>query len=99
MSGIGRSGAAAVPPGLAEAPPDRIRGAKAARDFEARLIGALLESLEKTFGGLPGESRMPGADNYSYMGSQALAQGIAERGGFGIAAMIERYLVEHEGKG
>lgn len=98
-NGIQPAGAAVVSPGLAVAPPDGIRGAKAARDFEARLIGSLLESLEKTFGGLPGENSMPGADNYNYLGSQALAEGIADRGGFGIAAMIARYLAEHEGKG
>lgn len=99
MSAIALGTAATVSPELAVAPPDRIRGAKAARDFEARLIGSLLESLEKTFGGLPGENSMPGADNYNYLGSQALAEGIADRGGFGIAAMITRYLVAHEGKG
>lgn len=101
MSGnaIAPNAAVAVSPGLAVVPPDGIRGAKAARDFEARLIGSLLESLEKTFGGLPGENRTPGADNYNYLVSEALAEGIADRGGFGIAAMIARYLAEHEGKG
>ena len=36
------------------------RGAKAAREFEAHLLGSMLESMEKTFATLPGED-MPGA--------------------------------------
>jgi len=75
------------------------RGAKAAREFEARLIGSLLESLEKTFATLPGENTIAGADDYNYLGTQALAEGLAARGGFGIAAMISRHLPAHEGKG
>lgn len=75
------------------------QGAKAAREFEAQLIGSLLDSMEKTFGSLPGENNIPGADDYGYLGTQALAQGLAARGGFGIAAMIARYFAAHEGKG
>jgi len=75
------------------------KGAKAAREFEAQLIGSLLQSLEKTFASVPGgdENTMPGADDYNYLGCQALAEGIAEHGGFGIAAMISRHLDLHEG--
>ncbi len=73
--------------------PASIRGAKAAREFEANLIGSLLESLEKTFAALPGESTIPGADEYNYVGVQALAEGLAARGGFGIAAMISPHLL------
>lgn len=98
MSGILPS-AATLPPSLATPPPSDLRGARAARDFEACLIASLLQSLEKTFGELGRESQMPGGDDYSYLGTQALAQGIAERGGFGIAAMIARDLAKHEGKG
>jgi len=79
--------------------PGATRGAKAAREFEARLIGSLLESLEKTFATLPGENTIAGADDYNYLGTQALAEGLAARGGFGIAAMISRHLPAHEGKG
>lgn len=74
------------------------RGAKAAQEFEAHLIGSMLESMEKTFATLPGED-MPGADNYNYLGSQALSEALAAKGGFGIAAMISRHLPAHEGKG
>jgi Rod binding domain-containing protein len=70
------------------------RGAKAAREFEAQLIGSLLESMEKTFAALPGEDSMTGADNYNYLATHTLAEALAARGGFGIAAMIAPHLSE-----
>jgi Rod binding domain-containing protein len=75
------------------------RGAKAARDFEAQLIGSLLQSMEKTFATLPGEKTLAGADDYNAIATDALSQALAARGGFGIAAMISRHLTAHEGKG
>ena len=86
----------AVPPDLAT-PVTVPRGLKAARDFEAALIQSLLESLEKTFGSIPGENSCPGADDYNYLGTEALAQAIAGRGGFGIANLIAQHL-PHESK-
>jgi hypothetical protein len=64
------------------------KGEKAARDFEAQLIGSVLQSLEKTFASLPGKGAIAGEDDYNYLGVQALASGIAAQGGFGIARMI-----------
>ncbi len=64
---------------------------KAARDFEAMLLTPVLESLQKTFSG-EDESKMPGAGDYRALGSQALAQAIAARGGIGIAQLILRHL-------
>ncbi|MGA7216974.1 MAG: hypothetical protein WBX38_01585 [Candidatus Sulfotelmatobacter sp.] len=64
------------------------KGQKAAREFEAQLIGTVLESFEKTFASLPGQDPIAGEDNYNYMGTQALASAIAAGGGFGIARMI-----------
>jgi hypothetical protein len=75
------------------------RGAKAAREFEANLIASLLQSLETTFAALPGEGSLPGTDNYNYLGTHAWAEGIAEHGGFGIAALLSRHFSAHEGKG
>jgi Rod binding domain-containing protein len=60
---------------------------KAARDFEAVLLGSLLESLQKTFAGTP-EDDPSGSSNYGVMGTQALASAMAARGGIGIARMI-----------
>ncbi len=68
------------------------KGEKAARDFEAQLIGMVLESMEKTFASLPGKDEMAGEDNYNYLGTQALASVVAAGGGFGIARMISEHL-------
>jgi Rod binding domain-containing protein len=68
------------------------KGEKAARDFEAQLIGSLLASFEKSFASVPGEQKMAGEDNYNYMGTQALASVVAAGGGFGIAKMISEHM-------
>jgi Rod binding domain-containing protein len=85
-------------PALATPPSVPGRGKKAAREFEAHLLGSLLESLEKTFASVPGENLMPGSDDYNYLGTQALSQALAAQGGFGIAALISGQLEPHEGK-
>ncbi|MGD0570053.1 MAG: hypothetical protein ABSA78_16750 [Candidatus Sulfotelmatobacter sp.] len=77
---------------LPTAPPALGRGGKAAREFEAQLIGTVLESLEKTFATLPGEDTMAGQDDYNYLGTEALATGLAADGGFGIARLISEHL-------
>jgi Rod binding domain-containing protein len=89
FSSAGSSAAAMLPP---LATPALGKGQKAARDFEAQLIGTVLESLEKTFAALPGQDAMAGADNYNYLGTQALASAVAAGGGFGIAHMIAEHL-------
>lgn len=96
MSTIPSSSAAALAPQVAAPALWPGRGAAAAHQFESQLLGSLLESMEKTFAALPGETTQAGADNYNYLGTQALAEGLAARGGFGIAAMILRHL-PHEG--
>ncbi len=68
------------------------KGQKAAREFEAQLIGTVLESLEKTFAALPGQDAIAGEDDYNYMGTQALASVLAGGGGFGIARLISAHL-------
>ena len=65
---------------------------KAARDFEALLLTPVLDSLQKTFAGDSGDSKTTGASDYRQMGSQALAQAIAARGGIGIAQLVLRHL-------
>jgi Rod binding domain-containing protein len=92
------SAAAVLPPVAA---PALGKGQKAAREFEAQLIGTVLESLEKTFAALPGQDAIPGQDDYNYMGIQALASALAAGGGFGMAKMIAGHLqagkAAHEG--
>jgi Rod binding domain-containing protein len=68
------------------------QGAKAAREFEAQLIGTVLESLEKSFAALPGQDAVAGEDDYNYLGTKALASVMAENGGFGIAKLISAHL-------
>jgi hypothetical protein len=88
ISNFSLSGAAALPLPTAALG----KGPKAAREFEAQLIGTVLESLEKTFATLPGQDTMAGEDDYNYLGTKALASAIAARGGFGIARLIETHL-------
>jgi len=88
-----------VSPDLAAPVPTAARGQKAAREFEAQLIASLLESLERTFSGLSNSERMAGSDDYDYLGTRALAEALASRGGFGIGALISAHLPPHEGKG
>ncbi|MFY9741988.1 MAG: hypothetical protein WA252_19715 [Candidatus Sulfotelmatobacter sp.] len=89
-SSLVSTGAAAMLP--AASTPDLTRGKKAAREFEAQLIGTVLESFEKTFATLPGQDEIAGEDNYNYMGTEAIASAVAEGGGFGIAQMISAHL-------
>ena len=90
---------AAVLPSLASPVVPFSRGAKAARDFEAQLIGSVLASTEKTFAALPGDNTLPGDDDYNYLGTEALASALSASGGFGIATLITHYLDQHESKG
>ena len=69
-----------------------VKNEKAARDFEALLLTPVLDSLQKTFGGDPEDAKTTGASDYRQMGSQALAQAIAARGGIGIAQLILHHL-------
>jgi len=69
-----------------------LKNEKAARDFEALLLTPVLDSLQKTFAGDSEDSKTPGASDYRQMGSQALGQAIAARGGIGIAQLILRHL-------
>ncbi|MFZ0798284.1 MAG: hypothetical protein WCA13_06975 [Terriglobales bacterium] len=71
---------------------DVAKNEKAARDFEALLLAPVLDSLQKTFAGDSEDSKTPGASDYRQMGSQALAQAIAARGGIGIGRLILRHL-------
>jgi Rod binding domain-containing protein len=91
MAGISglSAGATTLPPPIAT--PDWSKGRKAAREFEAQLIGTVLESLEKTFATVPGQS-VAGEDDYNYLGSQALSSALAAGGGFGIAKLISAHL-------
>lgn len=87
---------ATLSPQLAAPAPALSRGAKAAQEFEAQLLGSLIESLEKTFAHVPGQADQPDQENYSYLGREALASALSANGGIGIAAMITKHLEKHE---
>lgn len=67
--------------------PAKSKAEKAACDFESILLSSLLESLQKTFGGIS-EDDASGSSNYAVMGTQALALALAAAGGIGIAQMV-----------
>lgn len=79
-----------VAPDLAHIPTTssagKLKAEKAARDFEAVLLGSLLESLQKSFAGTSDSD--PAGNNYAAMGTQALASAMSARGGIGIARLI-----------
>jgi hypothetical protein len=91
-SGFTSAGISAATVPLPLAMPTLGKGEKAAREFEAQLIGTVLESLEKSFATLPGQDSVAGSDDYNYMGTQALASALAAGGGFGIARLISEHL-------
>ena len=64
---------------------------KAAHEFEAMLLQSWLEKMNKSFAGESG-SLDPAHDTVSSLGTQAVAQALAARGGIGIANMILRQL-------
>jgi Rod binding domain-containing protein len=83
---------AAIPAQLkTPVPRDIAKNEKAARDFEAMLLTPVLDALQKTFSGGEVSSTL-GASDYRLMGTQALAQSIAARGGIGIGQLILRHL-------
>jgi len=69
-----------------------LKNEKTARDFEALLLTPVLDALQRTFAGDSSDSKTPGANDYRQMGSQALAQAIAARGGIGIGQLVLRHL-------
>ena len=91
FSSAGLSAATMLPPVATAA---LGKGPKAAREFEAQLIGMVLEKMEKTFAALPGQDAIAGEDDLNYLGTQALATSIAAGGGFGIAHLIAPRLAD-----
>jgi len=81
-----------APPAKALLNTDIGKNEKAARDFEALLLAPVLDALQNTFAGDSENAKTPGANDYRAMGTQALAQAIAARGGIGIAQLILRHL-------
>ena len=69
-----------------------VKNEKAARDLKPCCSRRCSTALQKTFAGDSEDSKTPGASDYRHMGTEALAQAIAARGGIGIAQLILRHL-------
>ena len=72
--------------------PPAAKAQKAARDFEAILIGEWLEKAQQSLADIGGEEHEPGHETSAAIGLQALATGASASGGFGIARMILKHL-------
>ncbi len=73
-------------------PPEKDRAAKAARDFEALLLTNWLQSVDEGLKSLSGDSEEAGADTMNGIAMQAIAAGVAARGGVGLAKMMLQHL-------
>jgi len=61
---------------------------KAAQEFEGVLLSTLLEEFQKSSLDPSGGSQGAGSETLRSLGTQAVAQALAARGGLGIARMI-----------
>jgi len=61
---------------------------KAAQEFEGVLLSTLLEEFQKGSLDPSGASQGAGSETLRSLGTQAVAQALAARGGLGIARMI-----------
>lgn len=69
----------------------------AAEEFESVLLGQWLKDAESTFGSIPGgEEDDPGGDQMKESTMQHLASEITNRGGIGIAPIVEKALIKQE---
>jgi Rod binding domain-containing protein len=75
--------------------PERIE--KAARDFEALLIGQMLKMTRESEGGMTGDADEQDETNATMieLGEQQLAQALAASGGLGIAKIVIAGLSNH----
>jgi Rod binding domain-containing protein len=84
--------------------PKQLRGSdkieKAARDFESILLGHWLEQAQESLASVPGgnddDEEDPAHFQLQGIGMQSLATAITQRGGIGIAALIEHHLYRQD---
>ena len=76
---------------------DTARLSSAAKEFESVLLGQWLKDAESTFGSVPGsEEDDAGGGQMKDFAMQHLATEITNRGGVGIAPIVERALAKQE---
>lgn len=79
--------------------PDRNAGrlTSAAKEFESILLGQWLKDAESSFGHVPGtEEDDQSGQQMKEFAMQHVATEMTERGGIGIAPMVERALAKHQ---
>ena len=70
---------------------------KAAKEFEALVLGQMLKSArETTPGGLMGDSADQASSTLSGMAEEYFAQALAAKGGLGLARMVTQGLITAE---
>ncbi len=69
---------------------------KYAQEFEASLLAAWWKEMQSSFAGLSDEEHGPEFETMNDLGAQALASGLAARGGIGIASLLVRNLLPRE---
>jgi Rod binding domain-containing protein len=73
------------------------RLSSAAKEFESVLLGQWLKDAESSFGSVPGsEEDDAGGQQMKEFAMQHVATDIAQRGGIGIAAIVESALAKQE---
>lgn len=70
--------------------------AEVAKEFEALLLSQLLQVMRQSVGSSDASEAAPGKDIYMEMMDQELARALANRGGIGLADIIERALTKGE---
>ena len=76
---------------------DTARLSSAAKEFESVLLGQWLKDAESTFGSVPGsEEDDAGGQQMKDFAMQHLATEITDRGGIGIAPMVESALAKQD---
>lgn len=81
----------------ASIPSDSARLSSAAKEFESVLLGQWLKDAESAFGSIPGgQDEDAGGEQMSEFAMQHVAAEITDRGGIGIAQIVERALVKQE---
>jgi Rod binding domain-containing protein len=73
------------------------RLSSAAKEFESVLLGQWLKDAESSFGSVPGsEEDDAGGEQMQDFALQHVATEITDRGGIGVAQMVERALAKQE---
>lgn len=84
------------PPGARSATGGKEATAKVARQFEALFVGMVLKSMRSNVGEEKVTGGGRGEEMYRSLLDQEYANAIAQRGGFGLAQMIERQLQQSD---